>query len=53
MWSLRFYINSPGWLSKNKKVVYDLLFHTSAATVLEIAADAKQLGALGGYTAGC
>jgi hypothetical protein len=29
----------------NKKVVYDLLFRTSAATLLEIAADPKHLGA--------
>jgi putative transposase/transposase-like zinc-binding protein len=29
----------------NKKVVYDLLFRASAATLLEIAADAKHLGA--------
>lgn len=35
------------WLAlQNKKVVYDLLFRTSAATLLEIAADAKHLGAL-------
>jgi Putative transposase/Transposase zinc-binding domain len=29
----------------NKKIVYDLLFRTSAATLLEIAADSKHLGA--------
>ncbi len=29
----------------NKKVVYDLLFLASAATLLEIAADPKHLGA--------
>jgi hypothetical protein len=29
----------------NKKVVYDLLFRASAATLLEIAADPKHLGA--------
>lgn len=33
------------WLAlQNKKVVYDLLFRTSAATLLEIAADPKHLG---------
>ncbi len=36
---------SPGGL-QNKKVVYDLLFRTRVATLLEIAADAKHLGAL-------
>jgi hypothetical protein len=30
---------------QNKKVVYDLLFRTSSATLLEIAADPKHLGA--------
>jgi len=29
----------------NKKVVYDLLFHASAATLLEIASDPRHLGA--------
>lgn len=29
----------------NKKIIYDLLFHASAATLLEIAADKKYLGA--------
>jgi hypothetical protein len=34
------------WLAlQNKKVVYDLLFRTSAATLLEVAADPKHLGA--------
>ncbi|MGI9074627.1 MAG: IS91 family transposase [Bryobacteraceae bacterium] len=34
------------WLAiSNKKVVYDLLFRASAATLLEIAADPKNLGA--------
>lgn len=34
------------WLAlHNKKVVYDLLFRSSAATLLEIAADPKHLGA--------
>jgi hypothetical protein len=34
------------WLAlQNKKVVYDLLFRSSAATLLEIAADPKHLGA--------
>jgi len=34
------------WLAlQNKQVVYDLLFRTSAATLREVAADAKQLGA--------
>jgi hypothetical protein len=34
------------WLAlQNKKVVYDLLFRASAATLLEIAADPKHLGA--------
>jgi hypothetical protein len=35
---------SPLALS-NKKVIYDLLFRASAATLLEIAADPKHLGA--------
>jgi hypothetical protein len=34
------------WLAlQNKKVIYDLLFRSSAATLLEIAADPKHLGA--------
>jgi hypothetical protein len=38
------------WLAlQNKKVVYDLLFHTSAATLLEVAADPKHLGAEIGF----
>jgi len=38
------------WLAlQNKKVVYDLLFRTSAATLLEVAADAKHLGARIGF----
>ena len=34
---------------QNKKAVYDLLFRASAATVLEIAADPKHLGADVGF----
>ena len=38
------------WLAlRNKKIVYDLLFHASAATLLEIAADPKHLGAEIGF----
>jgi Putative transposase/Transposase zinc-binding domain len=38
------------WLAlQNKKVVYDLLFHSSAATLMEIAADPKHLGAEIGF----
>jgi hypothetical protein len=38
------------WLAlQNKQVVYDLLFRVSAATLLEIAADAKHLGAAIGF----
>ena len=38
------------WLAlQNKKVVYDLLFRASAATLREIAADPKQLGAEIGF----
>jgi hypothetical protein len=38
------------WLAlQNKKVVYDLLFRTSAATLLEIAADPNHLGAEIGF----
>ena len=38
------------WLAlQNKKVVYDLLFRASAATLLEIAADSKHLGAEIGF----
>jgi hypothetical protein len=38
------------WLAlQNKKVVYDLLFRTSAATLLEVAADAQHLGAQIGF----
>jgi hypothetical protein len=34
------------WLAlQNKKIIYDLLFRASAATLLEIAADPKHLGA--------
>lgn len=34
---------------QNKAVVYDLLFQASAATLLEVAADAKHLGAAIGF----
>jgi hypothetical protein len=34
---------------QNKKVVYDLLFHTSAETLLEVARDPKHLGAEIGF----
>lgn len=34
---------------QNKKVVYDLLFHTSAATLLEVARDPKHLDAEIGF----
>jgi hypothetical protein len=34
---------------QNKKVLYDLLFHASAETLLEIAADPKHLGAQIGF----
>ena len=38
------------WLAlQNKKVIYDLLFHASAATLLEVAADPKHLGAEIGF----
>jgi hypothetical protein len=38
------------WLAlQNKKVVYDLLFRSSAATLLEIGADPKHLGAEIGF----
>jgi Putative transposase/Transposase zinc-binding domain len=38
------------WLAlQNKKVVYDLLFRASSATLLEIAADPKHLGAEIGF----
>lgn len=38
------------WLAlQNKKVVYGLLFRASAATLLEIAADPKHLGAHIGF----
>jgi Putative transposase/Transposase zinc-binding domain len=38
------------WLAlQNKKLVYDLLFRTSATTLLEVAADAKHLGARIGF----
>ena len=38
------------WLAlQNRKVVYDLLFRASAATLLEIAADPKHLGAEIGF----
>jgi len=38
------------WLAlQNKKVVYDLLFRASAATLLEIAADPQHLGAEIGF----
>jgi hypothetical protein len=36
---------------QNKAVVYDLLFHTAAETLLTIAADPKHLGARIGATA--
>jgi hypothetical protein len=34
---------------QNKKVVYDLLFRTSAETLLEVARDPKHLGAEIGF----
>jgi len=38
------------WLAlQNKKIIYDLLFRSSAATLLEIAADPKHLGAEIGF----
>ena len=38
------------WLAlQNKRIVYDLLFRSSAATLLEIAADPKHLGAEIGF----
>ena len=38
------------WLAvRNKKVIYDLLFRASAATLMEIAADPKHLGAEIGF----
>ena len=38
------------WLAlQNKKVIYDLLFRTSASTLLEVAANAKHLGAQIGF----
>lgn len=38
------------WLAlQNKQVVYDLLFRASAATLLEVAADPKHLGAAIGF----
>jgi hypothetical protein len=38
------------WLAlQNKKIVYDLLFRASAATLLDIAADPKHLGAAIGF----
>jgi hypothetical protein len=40
------------WLAlQNKAVIYDLLFRTSAATLLEIAADPRHLGAAIGFLA--
>ena len=40
------------WLAlQNKTVIYDLLFRTSAATLLEIAADPRHLGAAIGFLA--
>lgn len=38
------------WLAlQNKRIVYDLLFRASAATLLEVAADPKHLGAAIGF----
>jgi Putative transposase/Transposase zinc-binding domain len=38
------------WLAlQNKKIIYDLLFRTSAATLLQVAADPKHLGAEIGF----
>jgi Transposase zinc-binding domain/Putative transposase len=38
------------WLAlQNKQILYDLLFRASAATLLEVAADAKHLGATIGF----
>lgn len=43
-------LHELSWLAlQNKKVVYDLLFRTSAATLLEVAADPKHLGAEIGF----
>ena len=36
---------------QNKRILYDLLFQTSAETLLEIAADPKHLGARIGFLA--
>jgi hypothetical protein len=48
-WYSRFLINSVGLALHNKKVLYTLLFRASAATLLEIAADPKHLGAEIGF----
>jgi hypothetical protein len=40
-----------GLALQNKKLVYDLLFHAAAETLLEIAADPKHLGARIGFLA--
>ena len=45
MWSLRLPHQLSHLALHNKRVVYDLLFRASAATLLEIAADPKHLGA--------
>ena len=49
MWSLHSPVSWPRWLLQNKKVVYDLLFRTSAETLLEVARDPKHLGAEIGF----
>jgi len=38
-----------GLVLQNKKVLYDLLFRTSAETLLEVAADPAHLGACIGF----
>ena len=38
-------MNCPHWSSRTRRLLYDLLYRTSAATLLELARDPKHLGA--------
>jgi Putative transposase len=46
----RFHFTSPPLALQNKKVVYDLLFRTSAETLLEVARDPEHLGAQSAFS---
>src|SRR5215471_4838435 len=49
MWFSRFLVTWLRWCCRTKRVIYDLLFRTSAETLLEVARDPQHLGAEIGF----